>query len=309
MAQAPLPRSAAVEAIKAVNAHGGNVLRASESLRINRGTLQARIRSAKLLYGLEPQPRELRATHTGIRNLLLLDIETAPHVVAVWGLWDNGGIPLDRLQNPGYTLCWSAKWYGEKEVMFDSILSGRRKMLVGIHKLMEQADGIVHYNGNKFDIPTLNGEFLKADMKPPAPSKQIDLLITAKRKFRLASNKLDFVAQHLEIPGKLKHKGFELWQQCMARDKEAFAQMEAYNKQDVLLLEKVYDRLMPWVSGHLNQSEDGKVCPRCGSDDIQAKGYVSTSASRFPRFQCNPCGGWFRGPRRVSTHTMREVAA
>lgn len=242
-------------------------------------------------------------------KILLLDIETAPHIVAVWGLWDNGGIPIDRLQEPGYTLCWAAKWHGEKEVMWDSIQSGHRKMLVGIHKLMNEADAICHYNGNKFDIPTLNGEFLKAGMKPPSPSKQIDLLITAKRKFRLASNKLDFVATHLQIEGKIRHKGFELWMQCMAEDKQAFKEMEAYNRQDVLVLENVYNRMLPWISQHPNQSEDAECCPRCASENFQARGYARTAASRYPRFQCMDCGGWFRGKRRVSENKFREVAA
>jgi hypothetical protein len=238
---------------------------------------------------------------------LLIDVETAPHIVAVWGLWDHGNIPLDRLKTPGYTLCWAAKWHGEREVMFDSILSGQRKMIVGIHKLMSEADAICHYNGNKFDVPTLSGEFLKAGLKPPPPSRQIDLLVTAKRKFRLASNKLDFVAQHLGLGAKLKHKGFELWTQCMAKDPKAFRQMEAYNKRDVVLLERVYDRLLPWISQHPNHSEDHKCCPRCGSENFQARGYACTTASRYPRFQCTDCGGWFRGKRSVSTHVHRAV--
>jgi hypothetical protein len=303
--QPKLSLALAKQAIAAVDAAGGNEVRAAEAMGIARGTLQNRVRMAKAYYGLEAKPR----VESTIKNLLLLDIETAPHIVAVWGLWDNGGIPLDRLETPGYTLCWAAKWHGEKEVMFDSILSGRKKMLTGIHRLMCQADAICHYNGNKFDIPTLNGEFLKMKMKPPAPSKQIDLCATAKRKFRLASNKLDFVAQHLEIEGKVKHKGFELWKQCMDRDKAAFKEMETYNRQDVVLLENVYNRLVPWASGHLNQSDDHKCCPRCGSEDIQADGYTNTGASRFPRFQCNSCGGWFRGAKRASTHVYREVAA
>lgn len=241
-------------------------------------------------------------------NILLIDIETAPNVAFTWGLWDQN-IGIDMLAEPGYTLCWAAKWHGDKHVHFDSILSGHKRMLKGIHDLMDEAGAICHYNGTKFDVPTLNAEFLKVGMKPPSPSRHIDLLITAKRKFRLASNKLEFVARHLGIPGKVKHKGFELWRECMRKDKDAFKEMETYNRQDVVLLEQVYDRLLPWISGHPNQSEDHKCCPRCGSDKFQARGYAYTAASRYPRFQCTACGGWFRGKRSASTHEFREVAA
>ncbi len=45
--------------------------------------------------------------------------------------------------------------------MFDSVYkSDRKSMLKSIHSLMDEADAIVHYNGNRFDIPMLNKEFL-----------------------------------------------------------------------------------------------------------------------------------------------------
>ncbi len=36
-----------------------------------------------------------------------------------------------------------------------------------------------NYNGNRFDIPMLNKEFLEAGMPPPSPAKHIDLLQTS----------------------------------------------------------------------------------------------------------------------------------
>ncbi len=38
----------------------------------------------------------------------------------------------------------------------------------------------------------------------------------------------------------------------MNKDPAAWKVMEKYNKQDVLLLEKVYDRLLPWIKSHPN---------------------------------------------------------
>jgi hypothetical protein len=242
-------------------------------------------------------------------RLLLVDIETAPHLSATWGLWDQN-VALDQLLEPGYTLCWAAKWYGDKEVMFQSIVTGKKSMVRRIHKLLDEADAVCHYNGKKFDIPTLNKEFLLMGLSPPSPAKQVDLLEVAKKKFRLASNKLEFVAGQLGLGSKTKHKGMELWLGCMKQNAEDWKVMEEYNKQDVRLLEKVYDRLLPWIESHPNRSVmDGvKCCTKCASGSLQARGWSITSAGRYPRYQCNNCGGWMRGARRDrAPETYREA--
>jgi DNA polymerase elongation subunit (family B) len=232
-------------------------------------------------------------------RLLMLDIETAPHLSATWGLFDQN-VALDQLLEPGYTLCWSAKWYGEPEVMFESVQTGRKRMVRRIHKLMDEADAICHYNGDKFDIPTLNKEFLLDGLAPPSPSKQIDLLKTARRKFRLASNKLDFVAGQLGLGNKTKHKGMALWLGCMKGDAACWRVMEKYNKQDIRLLEGVYVRLLPWIVGHPNLSSmnAAECCPKCESTSKQARGWAISEAGRYQRFQCNGCGAWFRSAKR-----------
>ena len=93
-------------------------------------------------------------------KILHLDIETAPNVVYTWGLY-NQNISINQIVEPGYTLCWAAKWDDDSQVLFDSVYqSSPKKMLTNMHKLLEKADAVVHYNGKKFDIPTLNREFL-----------------------------------------------------------------------------------------------------------------------------------------------------
>lgn len=244
-------------------------------------------------------------------RLLMLDIETAPHMAAVWGLWKQN-VATNQILKTGYTICWAAKWVGENEVHFDSILSGQKKMIRGIHRLMEEADAICHYNGEKFDIPTLNKEFLLLRLRPPSPAAQIDLLKVARKRFRLASNKLDFVASQLGIGRKVEHKGFELWLECMAKNKDAWKTMEQYNRHDVVLLEQVYHRLLPWIHSHPNMSvHDGHACcTHCGSEKVQARGYAVTRSMRYQRFQCTDCGAWFRKHRaeRAAERRMPIVA-
>lgn len=233
-------------------------------------------------------------------KILLLDIETAPNLVHVWGLYDQN-VAINQIQAAGYVLCWSAKWYRDEEVLFDSVFQSKpKKMLKKIHRLLDQADVVVHYNGTKFDIPTLNKEFVLQELTPPAPYKQVDLLRTARSQFRFPSNKLDYVAQALGLGAKVKHRGHALWVACMSGDKDAWAEMEEYNRRDVVLLEKVYDRLMPWVKSHPNHAVHDNpglpVCPSCGHHHLQRRGYARTVANVYARYQCLNCGAWSREP-------------
>src|SRR6185312_7405260 len=194
----------------------------------------------RVATGVAPQPR-IRVVPDRLKTLLL-DIETAPNLVHVWGLWQQN-VHIGQIIDAGYVLCWAAKWYGNKEVMFDSVHQSKpSKMLKRIHKLIDEAEVVVHYNGRSFDMPTLNKEFIVANMTPPSPYKQVDLCRVAKEAFRFPSNKLEYIAKTLGLGEKTKHEGHELWIKCMKDDPEAWARMETYNRNDVVLLEAVYDR-------------------------------------------------------------------
>lgn len=228
---------------------------------------------------------------------MLLDIETAPNLVHVWGLWQqNVGLP--QIIAAGYVMCWAAKWLGDDKIMFDSVHQSKPKqMLKGIHHLLDEADAVIHYNGKKFDIPTLNKEFLLHGFMPPAPYKQIDLLSVARTQFRFPSNKLDYVAQALKIGRKTKHAGHELWIRCLNEEEQAWKEMEEYNRNDVVLLEQVYFKLLPWIKHHPNQnlySDHELICPTCGGHHHQRRGLAYTSTCTYQRFQCKECGSWFR---------------
>ncbi len=221
----------------------------------------------------------------------------------MWKLFKET-IPLARLIDSSEVLCYSAKWYGEKEIYFDSIQqSSRKEMLKGIHSLLDEADVLVHYNGNSFDIPCLNKEFVLAKMAPPSPSKSIDLLKVVRSNFRFVSNKLDYVASKLGL-GKKNDTNFQLWVDCMHGKKAAWATMRAYNIQDTLLLERLYERLKPWIRNHPNSniySGERIGCPTCGSKSLQPRGYSYTKAGKYQRSRCRDCGSWSRSTKGVPT--------
>lgn len=235
-------------------------------------------------------------------KLLEFDCETAPNLVYAWGLWDQN-IAINRVVEPGYTLCFAARWRGEKEIIFRSCRDD--DMLTTAHALFDQADAVIHYNGVKFDMPVMNREFLMNKMMPPAPYKNIDLYRVVRQKFKFESNKLDYVSQQLGLGAKLEHKGMELWRDCMAGDAKAWLLMKKYNIQDVKLLGPLYERLLPWIDQHPNFAlyldEDKLACPNCGSSKVQRRGYQKSRTQIYRRYACQKCGRWSQGNKRVVT--------
>lgn len=240
-------------------------------------------------------------------KILLLDIESSPNTAHVWGLWQQN-VSINQLMESSYVLCYAAKWLNDDKIIFDSVHKSKpKKMLKGIHGLLDEADAVVHYNGTKFDIPTLNKEFLLHRYSPPSPYKQIDLLRVVRSQFRFPSNKLDYVAQRLGLGKKQEHEGHELWVKCMNGDRNAWQRMQDYNIQDVVLLEDLYNTILPWIKNHPNQNlhSESICCPNCGQQNLQKRGTAISSTGTYQRYQCKSCGSWSQGTK--ATKKMVEV--
>ena len=244
-------------------------------------------------------------------KILLLDIETAPMIAMVWGTRKQY-INHEWIAENGYILCWTAKWLGSDEAIFKKFRKGKPLELLGpIHALLDKARVVVHYNGRKFDVPTLNREFLIHGMRPPSPYKQVDCLQTMWDTFAFPVNKLDYIAKVLGIGQKLEHEGAQFWKDCMNDVPEAWAKMEAYNRHDVVLLEGVYKRILPWIKNHPNLAAITKapVCPSCGSYDFNRSGEAIAQVLMYEQYECMSCGSWFRGTKTISPKGERFRAA
>ena len=240
-------------------------------------------------------------------KILILDIETSPNLVYVWGLF-NQNISISQVEEAGEVICWAAKWAGKKQRMFKSIHhDGKEDMVQTMYDLLEEADIVVHFNGKSFDMKHLNREFLLAGLNPPAPYAQVDLLLVARQNFKFLSNKMDFVVQALGLGAKVHHTGFDMWLKCMAGDAKAWALMKKYNLGDILVTEALYNRLGPWITNHPTVGlYSGLVdsCPSCGSGSLQMRGYSYTKMSTFQRFVCNDCGKWSRSNKRETASNI-----
>ncbi len=234
-------------------------------------------------------------------KILTLDIETTPNIAYVWGAWKQN-VGLNQLKENSYLMSFSAKWLGEDEVMYAENRHGDDTELVArLIQLLDDADIVIAHNAKRFDIPVIQGRALIHGFAPPSPFKIVDTLLTARKEFRLFSNKLQYLADVLGCAPKEQHTkfpGFELWLQCLKQNDEAWAEMREYNIQDVVTLEEVYLRLRPWMKYHPNvavkEESDVPLCPKCGGKHIHFRGYYNTNVGKYRKFQCQTCRGWGR---------------
>ena len=170
------------------------------------------------------------------------------------------------------------------------------KLVKELWHLLDRAEVVVAQNGDAFDLKKINARFAYYNLPPPSPYRTVDTLKIARKYFAFASNKLDHLGASLGLGRKLEHEGFPLWRRCMVGDRKAWKKMKAYNKQDVLLLEKVYFRFLPWIKNHPNMAMYalGTACPKCGSEKLQRRGVVVTNTTKYHRIQCMSCRGWSR---------------
>ena len=234
------------------------------------------------------------------RKILILDIEWRPVKAFVWRAWDENIQPAQIVEDGGL-LCVGLKWFGSKETfLFSEWEHGHRSMIEGVHNMMSEADAIIGYNSDKYDLPKLNGEFVLYGLPPIPPVTSIDLIKSVK-KLGLFMNRLAFVGPFLGLQGKLEHEGFALWRKVMDGDAKAQKKMERYCKQDVKLTERLYLKLRPYMKNHPHLGNNKQECGACGSNNTHSRGYRRTKYFRIQRLQCQACGAWSEGKREKIT--------
>lgn len=228
-------------------------------------------------------------------KILVLDIETRPALAYVWRAYDEN-VGYEQVVEPGGMICFAAKFVGEKDIHFYSNWThSHHEMVKAAHDLLSEADAVVTYNGDKFDLPKLMGEFILDGLGPTPPIASIDVVKTV-RKMGFFMNRLAFIGPLLRVGQKVKHEGFELWAKVIDGDPKAREKMQKYNTQDVILLERLYNKIKPFVKNHPRLRE-GDECPACQGHKTQKRGYRSTRFFRVQRNQCQDCGHWFETTR------------
>jgi hypothetical protein len=243
---------------------------------------------------------------------ILWDIETSQNVVAVFSLKNQDWINAENILQERYVISASWKVLGESKVYAVSVLDDPKRfkanphddqhVLETLHGVLSEADIIVAHNGDQYDIKFTEGRMLIKGLPPLPPLSKIDTLKAAKDRFLFNANNLDYLGQMLGVGRKTSTpKG--LWLKALAGDRAAIKTMVAYNKQDVLLLEKVFLKLRPYMANHVNRELFGDTgCPRCGSHQTQRRGFHRSVTQIYQKFWCRGCGGWFRLRKAEKMH-------
>lgn len=241
-------------------------------------------------------------------KILHFDLETSPIIATTWRLYD-ANINTDDIWEDWKVICAAWSWDGEDAVKAktwkpttDRKISpvmgfDDRPVIEALHREISKADALCAQNGDAFDIKKFNARCIKLGLKPIPPLQTIDTLKVARKHFKFTSNKLDFIGQFLDVGAKAEtSKG--LWNRVIRGDKKALAEMVEYNKQDVILLKAVYEKLKPWMQNHPNNNlfRDKECCPGCGSENTRYNGYIITRTRRYKRVHCQDCGKWSQGP-------------
>ena len=233
-------------------------------------------------------------------KILLWDIETSHNILAGFDLAWNG-VPITNILQDWYMISAAWKWYGQKRVhgvtaldypeLFKQDYTDDYWIINQLYGTISEADAVVAHYGDNFDIKKLNTRMIQQGFGPLPPVIQIDTWKMAKAKFKFTSNKLDYIAKYLGHEGKA-HTDNGLWLRCLAGDRKAIKEMLAYNKQDVEVLEFVFEKLKPFVPARINHRlfTDRPVCTVCGSEHINYKGYIYTGQRKYRRYVCMDCG-------------------
>lgn len=261
-------------------------------------------------------------------RIILYDIETTHNLVAVFRLFgeDNRYINHENMVRERYIVSVAWKVLGEKTVHAVSVLDDPKRYKANphddrhvcdvLHDVLSSADIIVAHNGDAYDIKFTEARMLYHGLSPLPPILKIDTKKIAKDRFLFNSNRLDYLGMFLKVGRKLEtEKG--LWLKVLAARSDApqaIRKMVRYNKGDILLLERIFYKLRPYMPNLLNREligqEGGKgLCPRCGSIKVQSRGIHRSITQAYRRFACQDCGGWFRYRLAEKTRTTTRLLA
>ena len=278
--------------------------------------------------------------------ILLFDVETTP--MLGWA-WHKFRPYIDDIERGTHLLCVSWQWYGEKHTHFmaqwdDPEWAAWSEddtwLAVRMHALLDAAEIVVAFNGDRFDVRKVNKSIRFADLGPPSPYQTVDPFKVGRTYFAEDSHRLKHLSLRYHDGEKVPHPGgMDLWFGCMAGTVKDQRLMERYNRQDVRLLRAEYVDVRAWMApgrkahpnmGHWNQKakQEGRVvCPKCGHERVRVnprEGMHRTHVSEFLTVWCDPepagccgvshpepggCGGHSRVRNRERQHIDGGVEA
>lgn len=215
-------------------------------------------------------------------KVLLYDIETSYGIARVW----RPGYKLqvsynDFIKHPAI-ICISYKWLDEEEVhtvQWDKFQDDKELLKLFILEL-NKADVIVAHNGDSFDLPWIKTRALYHNISMLPKYNSIDTLKIARYKYKFPSNRLDDLGDYLNLGRKIKTER-DLWIDVVDKNnKLSLHKMTEYCEQDVILLEKIYKKLitqeLPHVHNGVLNNLSKETSPYTGNSNLELVKITST---------------------------------
>jgi uncharacterized protein YprB with RNaseH-like and TPR domain len=233
-------------------------------------------------------------------KILFYDIETTPLKVWTFSAGRKAYIHHGSVVEGSYEdiICAAWKWGHEKKVhCMDWGLQKQNssKLVLTLSKELEEADLIVGHNADKFDWRMLNTLRLRYGL----PSinwelKSEDTLKQMRKYFKLPYYNLDYLTSTLGV-GKKGDMCLQDWVNIIDhKDSKSLDKMVKYCKNDVLVLQKLYERIKPYLKPKLNmyKTQQERVCPVCGSIDTVRNGTRVINGKVFQQYHCKGHNGY-----------------
>lgn len=231
---------------------------------------------------------------------IFLDIETSPLLVCSWAIGRKISLTYENIVSERKIICIGWKIQGESKVHALNWQNGDdKKMLRDFISVINGADELVGHNIRAYDLPWIKARCMFHQIPSMPDYKVVDTLTMARSNFRFACNRLDYLGQFLGLGAKTDTGGFGLWRSVVLDKSEGdLKKMVSYCKNDVRLLEKVYDRLVITVPHKTHAGvfagEPDWSCANCASHKVNvSKTKVSAQGSKKYQMQCRDCGIYY----------------
>jgi uncharacterized protein YprB with RNaseH-like and TPR domain len=123
-----------------------------------------------------------------------------------------------------------------------------KELVKQVNALVREHDVIVAHNGSRFDIPMLRTRALRWRLAPLREVKLVDPCTIAFRKFKLASNRLDRIADYAGVEAQKTPVSMSVWADAMLNgSKRAMNYIVEHCEADIKVLEGVLDVVKPFI--------------------------------------------------------------
>jgi len=241
-------------------------------------------------------------------KIILWDIETLPNLDKALEHWVNldcqwKKVPMTATVSTIICVGWKnlhskkihcinawdyKRWSKDKNDDYD--------VCKAAYDVLHDADGIVTHNGKKFDYKFLNTRLMHHGLPLLPKIPHIDTKVMSSRNLTIVNNRLGSVAEFFKVDGKMQNGGWKLWVDVHNGSKKARKTMEKYCKQDVNVLEMIFNKMKPFAGNIPNYNQftglgkESRVCPSCGSGNLEKNGLRRTKTTVFQRYRCKDCG-------------------